>query len=266
MQRTALRAGLALFLAAGLAQAAIILPPDRPPDLVVETELVFLALAGVGSLPLAQGWEYLETELRLSESVTRRSLGRADAWDLGGGEYYVESFFDVYFDLSLTDVDPAKTFPGGTDDQTWWLGGNGPARFTSRYSLAADALAPHLGLLPPPEAAPWVGLEGFGIPLGIDINGNGEADILKFDGAAIAADDVDRGFITLPDGSVLYLFESMTQLSGGVVDLSADPPFQVTLYGTGIVQAAGSPPAIPEPGSLAILGGGLLIVIRKRRR
>ena len=58
---------------------------------VFDTEMVQLDIAG-GTLPSA---------VRVRESPTLQSLGRTTVEDLGGGLYRIDSFFDIFTELSL---------------------------------------------------------------------------------------------------------------------------------------------------------------------
>ena len=62
-------------------------PVPQGPDLVFDTELVALDLVGI--------------DFKLRESPTLPSPGRITRTDLGGGQYRIDSFFDVFTELSL---------------------------------------------------------------------------------------------------------------------------------------------------------------------
>ncbi len=146
---------------------------------------------------------------------------------LDGERFFVNSFFDVFFDITVTDVDPraGRDFPAMGDGASITLPDNGPASMQSNYSVIFDKNAPNFGLIPPPEVDPYIGHFLIEIPLGGDINGNGENDKVKFTLAVHSAGDANRQFITLPNGTVLENFDSAAFLEGAIVDLSADPPF-----------------------------------------
>lgn len=165
--------------------------------------------------------------------------------ELDGEQFFVDSFFDVFFDITVTDVDPrpGRDFAGFPDGASIPLQDNGPAFLQSRYDAIFDKDAPNFGLIPPPQVAPYIGHFDIEIPLGGDINGNGEDDKIKFTIASHAAGDENRVFTTLPDGTVIDEFDSAAFLQGAVVDVSTDPPFTL---------GAGSPgaPAFSGPGAL----------------
>jgi adhesin HecA-like repeat protein len=165
--------------------------------------------------------------------------------ELDGQPFFVDSFFDVFFDITVTDVDsrPGRDFAGQADGASFLLPNNGPANMISIYTRIFDKDAPNYGLIPPPEVAPYIGHFQIEIPLGGDINGNGENDKIKFTIASHAAGDGNRTFTQLPDGTVLDEFDSAAFLEGAIVDESTDPPFTL---------GAGSPaaPAFSGPGAL----------------
>lgn len=266
-----------------------------------DTELLSLNLTGptVG-LPLASdpgnalddsisGYGFVNSSVSITLSSQRsvspgpRSLGQAIA-RLGIGEtavqlpplepidpdaldgqiFFVQSFFDVFFDITVTDVDGrlGRDFAGAPDGATIVLQDIGPANMQNLYSVVFDKNAPNFGLIPPPEAAPYIGHFNIEIPLGGDINGNGEDDKIKFTLASHAAGDANRTFVILPDGTVIDNFDSTANLDGAVVDISTDPPFTLSLAGpTTASSILLNPSAVPEPSSLmvgSLLGLGLL--------
>jgi hypothetical protein len=148
---------------------------------------------------------------------------------LDGELFFVDSFFDVFFDITVTDVDdrPGRDYAGQPDGASIPLLDNGPANMQSFYNVVFDKDAPNFGLIPPPEADPYIGHFLIEIPVGGDINGNGEPDKIKFTFASHAAGDENREFFTLPDGTEIDQFDSAAFLAGAVVDVSQDPPFTI---------------------------------------
>ena len=204
--------------------------------------------------------------------------------ELDGEQFFVDSFFDVFFDITVTDVDsrPGRDFAGMSDGAAITLEDNGPAHMASFYFATFDKDAPNFGLIPPPEADPYIGHFLIEIPLGGDINGNGEDDKIKFTLATHAVGDTNRTFIVLPDGTVIDHFDSAAFLEGAVVDVSTDPPFVIGgLLPNGLPDpnAFGGPttatstllnPIVPLPGAvwlgLSLLGGmGAIGAIRRRK-
>jgi hypothetical protein len=201
--------------------------------------------------------------------------------ELDGENFFVDSFFDVFFDITVTDVDnrPGRDYAGQPDGASFTLEDNGPAHMQSFYNRAFDKDAPNFGLVPPPEADPYIGHFQIEIPLGGDINGNGENDKIKFTLATHSVGDENRTFIVLPDGTVVDTFDSAAALDGLVVDESTDPPFSIGMIdpGTGLPDPTsfGGPTTatsqlqnaiIPEPSSLLLLASSAALWSMRRRR
>ena len=97
------------------------------------------------------------------------------------------------------------------------------------------------------------------IPLGADLNGNGETDKIKFTLAALQAADVGRTFIVLPDGTVINNFDAVFDISASVVDLSQDPPFSTQLSGPVSISSILHAPQVSEVPEATTLGGALAV-------
>lgn len=305
-RRSALIGCLALGLMLGARPGAA---QQTPPVLIeFDTELLSLNLAGGPFLmPLASdpgnalgdsvdGYGFVNSNVLLTLSSQRpaspgpRSLGTAIALNrdagtaafpqqvgtqpidpnaLDGQQFFVRSFFDVFFDITLTDVDlrPGRDYATGTP--TISLTNVGPASMQSNYSVLFDKDAPNFGLIPPPEAAPYLGHFDIRIDLP-DINGNGTPDRLKFTLATHAVDDTGRTFITLPDGTVIDAFDSTASLAGAIQDQTSDPPFTIGML-TGPTTASSTlvnplVGEIPEPSTLLLGAFGALGMLARRRR
>ena len=213
---------------------------------------------------------------------TGPDLEPIDPADYDGQPFYVDSFFDVFFDITVTDVDdrPGRDFGGQPDGATITLTDNGPAYMSSGYTAMFDAGRPdeNFGLVPPPEADPYIGHFSIEIPLGGDLNGNAINDKIKFNLVAHSVGDENRTFIQLPGGGTQDTFDSAAFLEGAVVDETSDPPFTIgAMLPSGLYDPAafGGPtvatsylmnPIVPEPTTLALLAGGVLVLARRRRR
>lgn len=204
-----------------------------------------------------------------------------DPMELDGQPFFVDSFFDVFFDITVTDVDsrPGRDFAGQPDMASVTLTDNGPANMSTFYTRIFDQAAPNFGLIPPPEADPYIGHFDIEIPLGGDINGNGENDKIKFTLAAHSVGGQNRTFIILPDGTVVDNFDSAAFLEGAIIDESSDPPFTIGFLDpdTGLPDPTvfGGPTTassklrngvFPEPASLGLLVIGALLWAAARRR
>ncbi|MHC4471627.1 MAG: hypothetical protein ACYS99_11755 [Planctomycetota bacterium] len=178
------------------------------------------------------------------------SSGLVDPAALDGQEFTVESFFDVFFDVTVTDVDSraGRDMLGQPDGASATLEDIGPVKLSSSYLRTFDRDLPHFGLVPPPETAPYEGnfslATAVEVPLGGDINVNGENDKGKFTLVSLSLLDANRTIATLPDGTVVDSFDTGAFLEGRVVDESSDPPFQI---GTLL-----RPSDLPDP---AVFGG-----------
>lgn len=174
-----------------------------------------------------------------------------DPNELDGEEFFVDSFFDVFFDITVTDVDsrPGRDFAGQTDGATIVIQDQGPGRLQSQYFAIFDKDAPNYGLVPPPPEAsrPYVGHFDIAIELPGDVNGNGiTPDYLKFELASHLAGAAT--FITLPDGTVIDEFDSTATILGAVSDNLADPPFTIgSVIDPLGCDPGGSFPGFPDP-------------------
>ena len=279
-------------------------------NITFETELTSMNLSGGPfSVPLASdpsnmlgdsidGYGFVESVVTMTLSSQRAvspgpaSVGTAWAypenpqpnqqWDpidpaaLDGEIFFVDSFFDVFFDLTLTDVDvrPGRDYAGMPDGASVALLDNGPAGISSAYAAVFDKDAPNFGLFPPAEADPYIGFFGIEIPLGADINGNGEDDKIKLLLGTMSAANENRQFIELPNGTIIDQWDMTAVFDMAVVDMSTDPPFTIGAMGpsTGLPSDAFGgpttatstlvnpvvPPVVPVPSSILLLASGLM--------
>ena len=101
---------------------------------VFATELLSMDLDGTGAMPLGDSFEDVDARIEIHESTTLASPGVACVWsaDPAGtpdnSHFIVDSFFDVFFDITITDIDPGKDFTGQPDGAVIPLVGVGPAK------------------------------------------------------------------------------------------------------------------------------------------
>jgi hypothetical protein len=190
-----------------------------------------------------------------------------------GEPFFVSSFFDVFFDITVTDVDPrpGRDYVGALPAIN--IQDIGPANMQNFFTAIFDADAPNFGLIPPPESSPYIGHFNIEIDLSayfgmlVDINANGIGDKIKFTLAAHTVDGENRTFIVLPDGTVIDSFDSTASLAGAIVDVTSDPPFgPFELAGPTTAQSLLLNPVVPEPGTLMLLAATGLMAPTFRRR
>lgn len=176
-----------------------------------ETELLSMSLMGSGQLPLGTGYELVNSEIKINESPTIQSKGTAfistgrnfpaGITATGGGiigdpstvmqgdPLFVDSFFNVFFDVTVTDIDPNTNFGGGLPSMLMATG-LGPANmsFVPKRdpmteqpipNCTADLSRPNFGCLPPPAGEVYLG--HFDVVLTLpDLNGNTIPERIKF--------------------------------------------------------------------------------------
>ncbi len=305
-----------VFAAAGSVSAGVLPPPGVVIEF--DTSLQDFTLQGPNPFPIPlasdptnnlgdsiDGYGFVDSQVTVTLSSMNGgtpSLGKACAYQnaqgradrtgcgapssdpidpdaLDGTNFIVDSFFDVFFDITVTDVDPrsGRDYAGQPDCASIVLPEQGAEMRSISDLNIFDADAFNFGLIPPPEGAPYIGHFDVVIPLGADINGNGELDKMKFTLVTHSVGDGNRTFIQLPDGTVLDEFDSGAFLEGAILDVIDDPPFIIgAMLPNGLpdMSAFGGrttatslllTPVVPEPTTLALGLIGMLPFTMRRR-
>ena len=284
-----------------LALCATLAPSARADPLVpltlsYDTEIVSMDLTGTFPLPLGPNWTPVLTKLSLSESPAHISKGEAHAQYAGigsdpatpgdiqdGDQFRIDSFFDVFFDIKVEDVDPGADFgsplpslisvphSGDPADAAHMILGGDPDG-TQGFRIA-DTSKPNFGLFPI-QGDVYIGHVPVDIKLPFSIGGDPTAvDRVQFVFSAHNVGDVSAVFLVLPDGTVVEEFDSSAPLLGSIEDDFVDPPFgPFDLIGPTTVHSKGpQPEGLPEPSTFALVTLGLLGLVgfgsgRRRHR
>ena len=207
-------------------------PPyaDAAPVHVFRTELLSMELAGAGAVPLGPRFTDVQSEVVLRQSDSVTSTGADCVRDVAVDQYHVDSFFDVFFDITITDVDPQANYMGMVDGARILFQGVGPSRMSCIYvglPPAANTQPEPFNFLPPAADVPYVGFSDVELPLG-DMDGDDDLDYLVFTLATHHVNGAPRSYIQLPAGEVIDSFDLTTELSGAITDKVSTQPFTIS--------------------------------------
>ena len=266
----------------------------------VITEIVSMDLTGTSPIPLAtdpanvlgdsiNGYGFVDTYVTATESTTESSTVSTsivvDNGDPLNQLITIDSSLALFLDLMFEDVDARS----GRDFATG-LG--------SPFARAADPLNPITAdihsqiLISFPGTLDGLTITDLGtvstgstyvVPLGVDVNGNAELDVMKLSAHdfEFVMDDILFTDIEISEADLLSFLlgndvtidleqslaitSSSLTFNGQVLDAISDPPFTLGLSGPTGVGA----PAVPEPSTFALFGIGSIVLagcVRRRRR
>ena len=226
-------AALCICLAGISTPAMAIAPPN---DKIFDTELLSLDLRGSGQLPILIGDRFVDIPVMIDIHPTagKRHLGGLTATPTRTGDFQVDSFFDIFFDVTFSDLNgnPLIKLDGLQD------------RIAGRWIAPPDGKPQ----FPPTGGSYFGGQTLTRVPLG-----NSFFDITYRIALDFSAGPPDL----LPDG-LHYLADVTAQFSGQI-----NPEFgPFALNGAAeIVQRP-----VPLPPAWYLFGAGLLGLMRLRQR
>lgn len=220
------------------------------------------------------GWVYSNISMTLSlqsQSVGGVYLAKLDqqgnpiVGDVVNGEsVFIRSFFNIYFDISISDIDTTANFYSDVDRDIISISNTEAWHVQFEGTCIADIFEPNLGSLV--NGSLFTGFDKLSVQLG-DINGNSEIDTLKlFFNSLLLGDSVST---KISGSTVADTFNSTVDVSGAIEDGISDPPFgPIGLTGPTVAQQEIVYPTetIPEPASIALIGVGLAGMDASRRK
>lgn len=259
----------------------------EPPQLFADSDIVSLELSGGPfTLPLGPNWSDIDVMVGAScpqdhnssrSNKTGSIISPGDPNDpdpinpheLDGTSYRLESFFDIFFELSFDSPQLSLNYGGGgplvvETDSAVQLANDPPAPFVF------DKHAPLFGMLDTRALEHRGHVTVLKIALGGDEDLDGVPERLSINGGDIVFNPMSgtEKFTLLPDGSMQHTFDVQLSISGVLEDDNTSIPF---VFGplTGTVVEVGSlrNALVPEPGSLALCGlvGAATLGWRRRR-
>lgn len=294
--------------------AALIALDDRQcsADVLFDTEILSMNLSG-GPFPMplasdpgnalgdsVSGYGFVNSVVQVTASSQRTvspgppSLGTAcgngactgttivDPGALHGSPFFVDSFFDVFYDITITDVDsrPGRDYAGQPDGASIQLLDVLMPNVQAFHSATFDMTQASFDLLLPPQSDPYVHGTNVDIPLGGDVNGNGTNDKLVMSFFMYSVQNSGRVDTTLVTNQLWeHAHDAGVTFEGSIADVtsSSGVPFLIGAYlpngqpdpaafgGKGNFESKLVNPLVPEPATAVLLGlGGLALVRRKQ--
>ncbi|MCG8450347.1 MAG: PEP-CTERM sorting domain-containing protein [Pirellulales bacterium] len=291
-----------------------VLTNTAPADIQFDTEILSMNLSG-GPFPMplatdptnllgdsVDGFGFVDSQVTITASSQRnispgpQSLGSAcginsqtcppapaiDPSALHGTSYLVDSRFDVFFDIVLTDVDSrsGRNYAGQADGASLVFQDVQTANMQSFSSGAVfDQNEESFDLLMPPQPDFYVGFP-VDILLGADINSNGTNDKLSFSLLQYGVQSGNRVDQTLITNLLWrHAYDAAGKLEGVIKDVTGTGgvPFAIgaqlpngqpdpaAFGGRDLVESRLVNPLIPEPSTLLLSLSGLVTLGRKRR-
>ena len=199
-------------------------------EATVPTEIVEMQLVGEGRMPLGTNFVPVLNRVTIEISNTNPSIGQSNYQFPGnpsdvtnGQEFVVDSFFDVFFDITIEDIDLINDNDGrvGTIFTTP-LG----YRSISSFSCVAGISQPNFGCL---QQLDSLMPENIVIPLDVDINGDNVNDEMN----VLLDIPLEAGLIeNLPTRIQLIVMYPFFPISGAALRGEINPTFLIPLTGT----------------------------------
>jgi len=277
--------GIGLLWSAGtLATAA------EPPQLFFDTEISSISLSGGPfSLPLGPDGSAVDTTVGATKAQDHNSSrsnrtssvispGDPDDPDpidptrLHGTSYQIDSFFDVFFELTFAS--PLMSTEYGAGGRLI-LESDAAARLTrspaSPYTF--DGSAPDFDMLSSSDNLNRA-LEHHGhvtvlkIAMGGDVDGTGGDEELSLlsNGIVMTTVPGSDSYLPLPNGLIQHSFDTTLFMTGSIDDSDSSVPFTIgPLFGRVVEVGRLSNAIVPEPASILLLSMGALMASCSRR-
>ena len=285
-------------------------PNGESPQMPIELVQMHLVSASPIPIPLASdprnllqfstdGYGFVDSVIEIKLSSLRASPGPQSLGSMqlklvnpiphpgpnevsSGDIFQVDSFFDVFYDITITDVDTreGRDFVNQPPGASVVLQNLGPVRLSAHYPCSAVVSLPVMGCLPQLANELFVGNLPLSIPLGVDVNANGENDKIKiknqnlglgvFTQSQFVSGDYTVSFESFnpPDSPFNDDIDSFFDIrDAAVADESADPPFVGVLnLGPPVIILVPAPgalpplPSFPDDNEEQVIGGSIIPV------